>query len=86
MAKRNNHTFKKQMKEIKRKKKAKEKLDRRQGKNTQDLNDDDEESDTNLSIPIVNLLKFSNFTELQIIRLDVPWNLLKITDSLPSPE
>lgn len=38
MAKRNNHTFKKQMKEMKRKKKAKEKLDRRQGKNNKDLN------------------------------------------------
>ena len=35
MAKRNNHTFKKRQKELKRKKKAKEKLDRRQGKNDQ---------------------------------------------------
>jgi hypothetical protein len=33
MAKRSNHTFKKRQKELKRKKKAKEKLDRRQGKN-----------------------------------------------------
>ena len=32
MAKRNNHTFKKYQKEIQRKKKAKDKLDRRQGK------------------------------------------------------
>ena len=32
MAKRNNHSFKKYQKELKRKKKAKEKLDRRQGK------------------------------------------------------
>jgi hypothetical protein len=37
MAKRNNHAFKKQIKEMERKKKAKEKLDRRQGKNNQDL-------------------------------------------------
>ena len=39
MAKRSNHTFKKRQKELKRKKKAKEKLDRRQGKNNHDLND-----------------------------------------------
>ena len=32
MAKRNTHSFKKYQKELKRKKKAKEKLDRRQGK------------------------------------------------------
>ena len=43
MAKRNNNTFKKQVKEMKRKKKAKEKLDRRQGKNSQDLDDDQKE-------------------------------------------
>ena len=46
MTKRNNHTFKKQMKEMKRKKKAREKLDRRQGKNDQDLDEDHKESDT----------------------------------------
>ena len=39
MAKRNVHTFKKQEKEMKRKKKAKEKLERRQGKNDQEIND-----------------------------------------------
>ncbi|MDY7039023.1 MAG: hypothetical protein SV375_23080 [Thermodesulfobacteriota bacterium] len=33
MAKRNNHTFKKSQKEIQRKKKAQNKLDRRHGKN-----------------------------------------------------
>jgi hypothetical protein len=36
MAKRNVHSFKKREKEIKRKKKAKEKLERRQGKNQPD--------------------------------------------------
>jgi hypothetical protein len=46
MAKRNNHTFKKQEKEIKRKKKAKEKLDRRQGKNSQELDTIHEEKET----------------------------------------
>ena len=46
MAKRNNHTFKKQEKEMKRKKKAKEKLDRRQGKNNQDLDAVHERGDT----------------------------------------
>ena len=46
MAKRNNHTFKKQEKEMKRKKKAKEKLDRRQGKNNQDLDAINEENET----------------------------------------
>jgi hypothetical protein len=39
MAKRSNHTFKKRQKELKRKKKAKEKLDRRQGKNDSAIND-----------------------------------------------
>ncbi len=46
MAKRNNHTFKKQIKEMERKKKAKEKLDRRQGKSNQDLDEDHRESGT----------------------------------------
>jgi len=36
MAKRNNYSFKKYEKELKRKKKAKEKLDQRQGKKNQD--------------------------------------------------
>ena len=36
MAKRSNHSFVKFQKELKRKKKAKEKLERRQGKNDQD--------------------------------------------------
>jgi hypothetical protein len=39
MAKRSNHSFKKRQKEIKRKKKAKEKLARRQGKKDQAEND-----------------------------------------------
>ncbi len=43
MAKRNRHSFKKLEKEIKRKKKAKEKLARRQGKKDQVLNDVDEQ-------------------------------------------
>ena len=42
MAKRNIHSFKKHEKELKRKKKAKEKLDRRQAKKNQD-NDVDKE-------------------------------------------
>ena len=46
MAKRNNHAFKKHEKEMKRKKKAKEKLDRRQGKNNQDLDAIHEENET----------------------------------------
>ena len=45
MAKRNNHTFKKQIKEMERKKKAKEKLDRRQSKNDQGLDENHKESD-----------------------------------------
>ena len=40
MAKRNVYGFKKHSKELKRKKKAKEKLDRRQGEKDQDTNDD----------------------------------------------
>ena len=43
MAKRNSHSFKKLQKEIKRKKKAKEKLSRRQGKKDQVVDDVDEE-------------------------------------------
>ena len=43
MAKRSNHSFKKYQKEIKRKKKAKEKLDRRQSKKDQAINDVDEQ-------------------------------------------
>jgi len=43
MAKRNNHSFKKFQKELKRKKKAKEKLARRQGKKDQAVNDVDEQ-------------------------------------------
>ena len=39
MAKRSNHTFKKYQKELKRKKKAKEKLERRQGKKEHAIND-----------------------------------------------
>ena len=37
MGKRNSHSFKKLQKELKRKKKAKEKLDRRQGKKDEDM-------------------------------------------------
>jgi hypothetical protein len=43
MGKRNTHSFKKFQKELKRKKKAKEKLARRQGKKDQTLNDVDEQ-------------------------------------------
>jgi G:T-mismatch repair DNA endonuclease (very short patch repair protein) len=43
MAKRNTYSFKKLQKEIKRDKKAKEKLARRQGKRDQVINDVDEE-------------------------------------------
>lgn len=39
MAKRNTHSFQKVQKELKRKKKAKEKLDRRQGKKDDNTND-----------------------------------------------
>ena len=46
MAKRNIHSFKKLQKELKRKKKAKEKLDRKQGKNDQGINDVDEQKDS----------------------------------------
>ena len=45
MAKRNNHSFKKLQKEIKRKKKAQEKLSRRQGKKNQDVKDIDAQKD-----------------------------------------
>jgi hypothetical protein len=40
MAKRSNHSFVKFQKELKRKKKAQEKLDRRRGKNDQNADDD----------------------------------------------
>jgi len=43
MAKRNNYSFKKYEQELKRKKKRKEKLDRRQGKKDQAVNDGDEQ-------------------------------------------
>lgn len=43
MAKRNRHSFKKLEKELKRKRKAKEKLARRQGKKDQTVNDVDEQ-------------------------------------------
>ena len=42
MAKRNNHTFKKYERELKRKKKAKEKLERRQNKKARDVEVDTE--------------------------------------------
>ena len=42
MARRNMHSFKKHEKELKRKKKAKEKLERRQGKKTKAANPDRE--------------------------------------------
>lgn len=41
MAKRNNYSFRKYEQELKRKKKRKEKLDRRQGKKDQAVNDVD---------------------------------------------
>jgi hypothetical protein len=44
MAKRSNHSFKKYQKELKRKKKAKEKLDRRQGKKDQTIEVDETQS------------------------------------------
>jgi hypothetical protein len=44
MAKRNSHSFKKYQKELKRKKKAKEKLDRRQGKKDQTIEVDETQS------------------------------------------
>jgi hypothetical protein len=43
MAKRNRHSFKKFEKELKRKRKAKEKLARRQGKKDQTVDDVDEQ-------------------------------------------
>ena len=43
MAKRTNHSFKKHEKELKRKKKAKEKMARRQGKKDEVTNDIDEQ-------------------------------------------
>ena len=43
MAKRNSHSFKKLQKEMKRKKKAQEKLSRRQGKKDQDVKDINEQ-------------------------------------------
>ena len=43
MAKRSSHSFKKYQKELNRKKKAKEKLDRRQGRKDQAINDVDEQ-------------------------------------------
>ena len=43
MAKRSNHSFKKHQKEVKRKKKAKEKLERRKGKKDEAVNDVDEQ-------------------------------------------
>ena len=46
MAKRNKHTFKKLQKELKRKKKAKEKLDSRQGKKDQAMDDIEEQKDS----------------------------------------
>ena len=46
MAKRSNHTFKKYQKELKRKKKAKEKLERRQGKKEQAINDVHEQNNS----------------------------------------
>jgi hypothetical protein len=45
MAKRNGHSFKKLQKEMKRKKKAQEKLSRRQGKKDQAVNDVDKQKD-----------------------------------------
>jgi hypothetical protein len=46
MSKRNSHSFIKFQKELKRKKKAEEKLARRQGKKDQDVNDVDEQKDS----------------------------------------
>ncbi len=43
---RSSHSFRKHQKELKRKKKAKEKLDRRQGKKENPLNDGDEEKNS----------------------------------------
>jgi hypothetical protein len=44
MAKRSSHSSKKYQKDLERKKKAKEKMDRRQGKKDQALNDVDEQT------------------------------------------
>lgn len=46
MAKRNIHSFKKLQKELKRQKKSKEKLDRRQGKKDQGINDVEQQKDS----------------------------------------
>ena len=46
MARRSSHSSKKYQKELKRKKKAKEKLDRRQGKKDHDIDDADEQKDS----------------------------------------
>ena len=46
MAKRDKHTFKKLERELKRKKKAKEKLDNRQGKKDPTINDIEEQKDS----------------------------------------
>ena len=46
MSKRNSHSFNKFQKELKRRKKAKEKMDRRQGKKDQTINDVDEQKDS----------------------------------------
>ena len=46
MAKRSSHSFKKYQKELKRKKKAQEKLDRRQGKKDPAINDVEEQKDS----------------------------------------
>jgi hypothetical protein len=46
MAKRSIHSFKKLQKELKRKTKAKEKLDRRQGKKDPAENDDEEQKNS----------------------------------------
>ena len=46
MAKRNSHSFEKYQKELKRKKKAKEKLERRQGKKDNVIKDVDEQNDS----------------------------------------
>ena len=47
MARKSNYTLKKRQKDIKRKKKAKEKLDRRQGKNNPAINDVEGQEDSN---------------------------------------
>ena len=57
MAKRNNHNSKKPMKEINRKEKAKEKPDRQQGKNNEDLNDAHEGQNNDRPALIADMLK-----------------------------